>query len=82
MNDHAEQVILVDEADRALSHGGKLQIHEEGLLHRAFSIFVFNDAGECLIQKRARRSAPGRQLQGLRQYRTREGGIPQGRVPG
>lgn len=53
MNDHAEQVILVDEADRAFSHGGKLQIHEEGLLHRAFSIFVFNDAGECLIQKRA-----------------------------
>lgn len=53
MNDHAEQVILVDEADRAFSHGGKLKIHEEGLLHRAFSIFVFNEAGECLIQKRA-----------------------------
>lgn len=53
MNDHAEQVILVDEADRAFSQGGKLKIHEEGLLHRAFSIFVFNDAGKCLIQKRA-----------------------------
>lgn len=53
MNDQAEQVILVDEADRAFSPGGKLQTHEQGLLHRAFSVFVFNTSGECLIQKRA-----------------------------
>lgn len=53
MNDQAEQVILVDEADRAFSPGPKLHTHEQGLLHRAFSVFVFNGAGECLIQKRA-----------------------------
>lgn len=53
MNDHAEQVILVDEADRAFSPGAKLHTHEQGLLHRAFSVFVFNASGECLIQKRA-----------------------------
>lgn len=53
MNDHAEQVILVDEADRAFSQGAKLQTHAQGLLHRAFSVFVFNASGECLIQKRA-----------------------------
>lgn len=53
MTDEFEQVILVDEADRPLRDGGKWQIHKDGLLHRAFSIFVFNDAGECLIQQRA-----------------------------
>lgn len=53
MNDQAEQVILVDEADRAFSPGAKLKTHEQGLLHRAFSVFVFNPSGECLIQKRA-----------------------------
>ncbi len=53
MRDEFEQVILVDETDCALRDGDKWQIHRAGLLHRAFSIFVFNDAGECLIQKRA-----------------------------
>ncbi len=53
MNDEFEQVILVDEADQRLSDGDKWRIHQDGLLHRAFSIFVFNDAGDCLIQQRA-----------------------------
>ncbi len=53
MNDEFEQVILVDEHDAALQDGDKWRIHQEGLLHRAFSIFVFNPVGECLIQKRA-----------------------------
>jgi isopentenyl-diphosphate delta-isomerase len=52
-SDEFEQVILVDEADRALRDGDKWKIHQDGLLHRAFSIFVFNGAGECLIQQRA-----------------------------
>jgi isopentenyl-diphosphate Delta-isomerase len=53
VNDEFEQVILVDEADQRTGDGDKWRIHREGLLHRAFSIFVFNDAGECLIQQRA-----------------------------
>ncbi len=53
MSDEFEQVILVDEADEALEGGDKWRIHQDGLLHRAFSIFVFNEAGECLIQQRA-----------------------------
>lgn len=53
MSDEFEQVILVDEADEALRNGDKWRIHQDGLLHRAFSIFVFNADGDCLIQQRA-----------------------------
>ncbi len=53
MNDEFEQVILVDESDAELDDGDKWRIHQEGLLHRAFSIFVFNPMGEALIQRRA-----------------------------
>jgi len=49
----AEHVILVDEADRALGTMEKLEAHRRGLLHRAFSIFVFSPDGQCLIQRRA-----------------------------
>lgn len=53
VTDQFEQVILVDESDRAVTPGDKWQIHQEGRLHRAFSIFIFNPEGACLIQKRA-----------------------------
>jgi len=53
VSDEFEQVILVDENDLRLSDGDKWRIHQDGLLHRAFSIFVFNPQGECLIQQRA-----------------------------
>ncbi len=49
-NDH---VILVDVNDNVLGTMSKLQAHEEGKLHRAFSIFILNDKKELLIQKRA-----------------------------
>ena len=49
MND----VILVDEQDNALGTMDKLQAHQKGVLHRAFSIFIFNDQGQMLIQQRA-----------------------------
>ncbi len=50
----AEDVlILVDEEDRAIGEGGKLAVHREGLLHRAFSIFLFDDDGAVLLQRRA-----------------------------
>jgi isopentenyl-diphosphate Delta-isomerase len=48
-----DKVTLVNEADEILGVADKIQAHENGALHRAFSIFVFNSAGELLIQKRA-----------------------------
>jgi isopentenyl-diphosphate delta-isomerase len=48
-----DDVILVNEADEVLGIGGKMRVHRDGVLHRAFSIFLFNSAGELLIQKRA-----------------------------
>src|SRR5690554_6725590 len=48
-----ELLILVDENDREIGAMEKLPVHEKGLLHRAFSIFVFNNAGELLLQQRA-----------------------------
>lgn len=46
-------VILVDENDNAIAEMEKLLAHEQGCLHRAFSVFVFNDKGELLLQQRA-----------------------------
>lgn len=48
-----EQLILVDHDDRVLGVGEKLQVHREGALHRAFSIFIFNSENQLLLQKRA-----------------------------
>ena len=48
-----ERVILVDERDQELGHQEKLKAHELGLLHRAFSVFLFSADGKCLLQKRA-----------------------------
>ncbi len=45
-------VILVDELDREVGTMEKLEAHQKGLLHRAFSIFVFNTKGELLLQQR------------------------------
>ena len=49
-----EILILVDTEDREIGHLSKLECHKnEGILHRAFSIFLFNDEGHLLIQKRS-----------------------------
>ena len=48
-----KQVILVDQDDRPIGTAGKMEAHEKGLLHRAFSVFIFNSKGEMLLQKRA-----------------------------
>lgn len=49
-----ELLVVVDEKDRVLGYKNKLECHQgEGILHRAFSIFIFNDKGEVLIQKRS-----------------------------
>lgn len=49
----AENVLLVDEHDQLLGKMEKIEAHEKGLLHRAFSVFIYNDKDELLIQKRA-----------------------------
>jgi isopentenyl-diphosphate delta-isomerase len=48
-----EEVILVNEQDQDTGVAGKMEAHELGLLHRAFSVFVFNSRGEMLLQQRA-----------------------------
>jgi isopentenyl-diphosphate delta-isomerase len=48
-----EQVILVDEKDIELGTMEKVEAHKRALLHRAFSVFVFNSKGELLLQQRA-----------------------------
>jgi isopentenyl-diphosphate delta-isomerase len=46
-------VILVDEYDVQTGVMEKMEVHQKALLHRAFSIFIFNGKGEMLLQKRA-----------------------------
>jgi len=48
-----EKVILVDKDDRTVGLMEKMEAHEKGLLHRAFSVFVFNSNGELMLQQRA-----------------------------
>ena len=48
-----EFVVLVDEQDNPIGKMEKQQAHIEGLLHRAFSIFIFNSEKKLLLQKRA-----------------------------
>jgi isopentenyl-diphosphate delta-isomerase len=50
----SDSLILVDEEDRRVGHLSKSLCHEgRGVLHRAFSLLIFNDRGELLIQQRA-----------------------------
>ncbi|PHS61712.1 MAG: isopentenyl-diphosphate delta-isomerase [Flavobacterium sp.] len=48
-----EQVILVNENDEQIGLMPKQEAHEKAVLHRAFSVFVFNDANELMLQQRA-----------------------------
>tara|TARA_B110000285_G_scaffold227941_1_gene290074 strand:- start:4681 stop:5199 length:519 start_codon:yes stop_codon:yes gene_type:complete len=48
-----ENVILVDEFDNSLGEMEKMEAHRKGELHRAFSVFIFNDKNEMLLQQRA-----------------------------
>jgi isopentenyl-diphosphate delta-isomerase len=48
-----EQVILVDRNDNEIGLMAKMEAHEKGVLHRAFSVFVFNQKGEMMLQRRA-----------------------------
>jgi isopentenyl-diphosphate delta-isomerase len=48
-----EEVILINEANEVIGQMEKMEAHQKGLLHRAFSVFLFNEKGEWLLQKRA-----------------------------
>lgn len=48
-----EKVILVNEKDEKIGLMPKQEAHEKGLLHRAFSVFIFNDKNELMLQQRA-----------------------------
>jgi isopentenyl-diphosphate delta-isomerase len=48
-----EAVILVDVSDNTIGTMEKMEAHKKGLLHRAFSVLLFNSNGELLIQKRS-----------------------------
>jgi isopentenyl-diphosphate Delta-isomerase len=48
-----EPLILVDEHNRTRGSAGKIAVHRQGLLHRAFSIFVVDRQGRLLLQQRS-----------------------------
>jgi len=48
-----ENVVLVDVYDNEIGVMEKMEAHEKGVLHRAFSVFIFNSEGEILLQKRS-----------------------------
>ncbi len=53
VSSESEELILVDTMDRVVGHLSKAECHDgDGRLHRAFSVFLFNDAGELLLQQR------------------------------
>ena len=48
-----EQVVLVNENDEKIGLMPKQEAHEKGVLHRAFSVFIFNEKNELMLQQRA-----------------------------
>ena len=48
-----EKVILVDREDNSVGTLPKMEAHEKGVLHRAFSVFILNQKGELMLQQRA-----------------------------
>lgn len=49
-----DKIILIDEDDNPVGSEKKLKVHQLGLLHRAFSIFIFDEDGRLMLQRRAR----------------------------
>ncbi len=50
-----EYVVLVNDKDENIGVSEKINTHIEGYRHRAFSVFIFNNKGQLLVQKRAKR---------------------------
>jgi len=57
----AEYILTVDDQDQETGYMEKMEVHKSGILHRAFSVIVFNKKGEVLLQKRAKKKyhSPG-----------------------
>ena len=54
VSSESEELILVDESDNEIGYRSKAECHDgDGVLHRAFSLFLFNSAGELLLQQRS-----------------------------
>lgn len=54
MNTPQEQMlVLVDEQDQPIGTMEKMEAHRKAMLHRAFSVFLFNSKGEMLLQRRS-----------------------------
>jgi isopentenyl-diphosphate Delta-isomerase len=49
----SETLILVDRDDIPQGFGEKMEVHQKGLRHRAFSVMIYNERGQLLMQKRA-----------------------------
>ena len=47
-----DYVILVDKNDKKIGLMSKMEAHKKGVLHRAFSVFIFNNKNELMLQKR------------------------------
>ena len=48
------KIAIVDLNDNIIGFEDKIKVHKEGILHRAFSVFIFNERNELLLQKRAK----------------------------
>ena len=57
-----QQVVLVNEKDEPIGIMEKMEAHQKGLLHRAFSIFIFDSKGRMLLQQRAAQKYHGAHL--------------------
>lgn len=53
MTTSQKKLILVNEADEPTGTMEKMEVHQRALLHRAFSIFIFNEKGDMLLHQRA-----------------------------
>lgn len=56
---YGTKVILVSESDEAIGVMDKMEVHRKGLLHRAFSVFIFDRQGRMLLQQRAKEKYHG-----------------------
>ncbi len=59
---NTQDVILVNEKDEPLGTMEKMEAHQKGLLHRAFSVFIFDSKGRMLLQQRAAQKYHGAHL--------------------
>ena len=57
-----QQVVLVNQNDEPIGVMEKMEAHQKGLLHRAFSVFIFDSQGKMLLQQRAVKKYHGAQL--------------------